>query len=193
LNFAFLNELRESPEDHPVLLTELPITNEESRRNYCKLFFESFNTSALTTKTSSNLNLFASGRTSGIVLDCGEGLTWATPMFEGFTFPHAILSSDCAGGEVTDLLMNKLRNGKSGSGFYSSTDRELVKTVKENMCYVHPETFEMKKKRKVSKSTSTRNKKDFSEKLKALEPEFKRLDNEKKMLDDEELVQEIVF
>eukprot|EP01080_Neovahlkampfia_damariscottae_P001236 gene1236-11325_t len=95
--------------------------------------------------------------------------------------------NDCAGGEVTDVLMNKLRNGRTGSGFHSSTDRELVKIVKENMCYVSEETFEKKKTRKDSKSSSMKNKLDFSAKLKSLEPEFKRLDNQKKMLDDEEM------
>lgn len=77
---------------------------------------------------------YASGRTTGIVLDSGDGVTHAVPVFEGFSMPHAIRRVDVAGRDVTEHLQLLLR--KSGYHLHTSAEKEVVRLTKEKVCYV---------------------------------------------------------
>jgi len=80
------------------------------------------------------LSLYASGRTMGVVLDSGDGVTNAVPVYEGFILPHAVTRIDVAGRDVTEYLQLLLR--KAGHNFHTSAELEVVKDIKERICYV---------------------------------------------------------
>lgn len=67
--------LNTSPEDHPVLLTEAPLNPRRNRERAAETFFELLNVPALYMSIQAVLSLYATGRTTGVVLDAGDGVT----------------------------------------------------------------------------------------------------------------------
>lgn len=80
------------------------------------------------------LSLYASGKTTGIVLDAGDGVSHAVPVFQGFAIPNSIRRIDVAGRDVTEHLQQLLR--KNGRVFHTSAEKETVKDIKEKTGYV---------------------------------------------------------
>lgn len=127
-NHAFVNGLNAAPEEHPVFLTEPPLNPKANREKATQIMLETFQAPAVSLGFGAVLALHASGRTTGLSVDCGHGSIHCVPVYEGYSLPHATLRMDVGGNEVTEYLANRL-----GSNAFSY---DIFTDMKENHCYV---------------------------------------------------------
>ncbi|ETN41551.1 actin-like protein [Cyphellophora europaea CBS 101466] len=132
--YVYEHELKTLSEEHPVLLTEPPQNPRTNREMAAQILFEQFNVPAIYMSIQAVLSLYASGRTTGIVLDSGDGVTHAVPVYEGFAINNSVRRIDVAGRDVTEQMQLLLR--KSGHVFHTSAEKEIVRIMKEKTSYV---------------------------------------------------------
>lgn len=133
-NHTFYNELRVEPSEQPVMLTEAPMNPKSNREKMCQIMFETFQVPDFYVAVQAVLSLYSSGRTSGIVMDSGDGVSHCVPVYEGYSMPHAVSRLDLAGRDLTTYLQRILK--ERGLNLEGSSGREIVRDMKEKHCYV---------------------------------------------------------
>ena len=121
-----------APEEHPVLLTDTQYSK-PNREKMTQIMFETFNTPAMYIASSAVLSLYDSGRTTGLVIESGDGVSSTAPIYEGYALPHAINQLDLAGCDLTDYLLTTLISRHVN---FSRYDPKIVCDIKERLCYV---------------------------------------------------------
>ncbi|KAG8795829.1 actin [Serendipita sp. 398] len=128
------NELHVSPENQSILLTEAPLNPAANREKMAEIMFESFNFPALCVGIQPVLSLYSSGRTTGIVLESGENITRAVPIYEGFPLFHAVRQIPMGGRDLTEYLSNILRECDHQLAYMP--EKAIIQDIKEKLCYV---------------------------------------------------------
>ena len=134
--------LRCDPEDHYFLLTEPPLNSPENREYTAEIMFETFNVPALSIAVQSVLALAASKPTgvtakttaelTGTVVDSGEGSTHVIPVVDGYVIGSSIKTIPYAGKDVTQFILNLLKERGEPLPYDSL---EVARLIKERHCY----------------------------------------------------------
>ncbi|XP_067680452.1 actin, muscle-like [Haliotis asinina] len=132
---VYYDDLRIDPSEQPVLMTEAPLNPKRNREKMMEIQFEKFDVPGFYVSMQAVLSLYASGRGGGILLDCGDGVTHAVPIYEGYALPHAIRRMNLAGQDITSYL-SKILQERGYDLTSTSAEFEIVRHIKENLCYV---------------------------------------------------------
>jgi len=131
---TFCNELRVAPEEHTVLLTDAPLNPGSNREKMAGIMFETFNVPAFYVSNQALLSMYTSGHITGVVIDLGDSASHVVPIYEGFTLPHSVQRLGITGRDLTNALAKQL--GERGYSFQTPAEREVVRDIKEKLCYV---------------------------------------------------------
>jgi len=132
---TFYNELRVDPSEQYAMLTEAPMNPKVNRERMCQIMFETFDAPGFYVSIQAILSLYASGRTTGVVLDSGDGVSHVVPIYEGYALNHALGRLDLAGRDLTKYAVRILKE-RIPLDFDTSAGREIVRDIKEKTCYV---------------------------------------------------------
>eukprot|EP00605_Chrysophyceae_sp_TOSAG23-4_P002830 GSChrysophyteH1.ASY1.ANO1.3115.1 assembled CDS len=130
---TILNEVgvsQTNTERTPVLLIDSPSSSVSDRVKWAEILFEGYRAPSICIGNSASLSIFAAGRTTGVVVDCGAGLTTSVPVFEGLALTHACTSMEMGGMECTVRLQKLL---KERAGCSTSLVDSLI--LKERFAY----------------------------------------------------------
>ncbi|KAK9074994.1 hypothetical protein SSX86_003313 [Deinandra increscens subsp. villosa] len=150
---TFYNELRVNPEEHPVLLTEPVLARKVDKEKTTQIMFETFNLPAMFLSKDALLSLYSSGRTTGIVLDIGDGVSQFVPVYEGRVLPQGVTRQNLAGRDLTLYLMKIML--ERGYVFTNTVEQEIVRDIKEKYSYVALDYDEELETAKTSSSVET--------------------------------------
>uniref|UniRef100_A0A8D0H657 Actin-85C-like n=1 Tax=Sphenodon punctatus TaxID=8508 RepID=A0A8D0H657_SPHPU len=127
-------ELGMEARERPELLTEAPMNPLLNREKMTEVMFEGFQVPAMFVALQAVMTLYASARTTGLVLDSGDGVTLTVPIYKGHCLLHSVSRLDFAGRDITKYLARLLL--ENGHSFVSTAENEIVKGIKEKLCYV---------------------------------------------------------
>ncbi|KAJ4457218.1 putative Actin [Paratrimastix pyriformis] len=127
-------ELCVDPNSSPVFVSEAPLTPKQHREHTTTMLFETFAVPSMFSQISAALALYCSGRITGLLVDSGEGITHAVPIYEGYPMPHGVLRMDMGGIDITRFLHKTLE--ERGVKIPLSLEFDVLRDIKERLCFV---------------------------------------------------------
>ncbi|XP_072043430.1 actin-6-like [Amphiura filiformis] len=140
---AYDDKLHVASENHPVLLTERPYNPKVMKEKTYEMMFETFQVPSLYLAIQGVLSLYTSGRTTGLIVDSGDGVTQFVPIHEGNLVQNAVLiDTSLAGLDITEYLEKLLKDRGIHIDLGNGTAKEdILRDIKEKLCYVCTDDF----------------------------------------------------
>jgi len=133
ISYSF-SQLNVNSENHPVLVTESAFSPQSQKEKIGDILFDNFKVPRIHFVKNSIVSLYASGRTSGVVINFGEQMIEMTSIYEGFTIDHDIRRINIGGENITTQLRQYVE--ELGIIIETPLDIEKVRKLKEKLCFV---------------------------------------------------------
>lgn len=124
-----------NPKETPMFMAEPPLTSVRQKRMLADLAFEKFESPFVFFGTQSVLSLYAFGKTDGILMESGDGVTQISTVLNGYKVDNGTERLNFAGSDVTDFL--KVLFKKSGIYINSGSEHAIFEEIKRGICQVN--------------------------------------------------------
>ena len=133
--YTFEKELKCAPEKSNILMTESALNPKANRERTTQIMFETFNVPSFFVHMQEVLSLYANGRTTGVVMNCGHNITRIVPIYEGYAIPHAVVIQNFGGKDITQYLKKLILQKEEYSNLdISANDWEKMKKDYAYIC-----------------------------------------------------------
>eukprot|EP01122_Echinamoeba_exundans_P002367 TRINITY_DN12311_c0_g1_i1.p1 TRINITY_DN12311_c0_g1~~TRINITY_DN12311_c0_g1_i1.p1 ORF type:complete len:393 (-),score=77.45 TRINITY_DN12311_c0_g1_i1:314-1492(-) len=133
---TFYNRLRVDLDERPIFLTEPLDASAQDREFIAQMAFESLTALGMCLTQAPYAALVASGRSAGLVIDCGHDSTSSAFYLEGQTrSKNVIYGKAISGKSMTEYLLGKLRTVE-GIELSKVDDLFSVDQIKQKHCHV---------------------------------------------------------
>lgn len=133
-----------------ILVTEPTLNPVENKKKVMEFMFEEMNFGALNFSNQALLVLYARGLVSGMVVECGDGMTQVVPVYEGMV-PHHLIRRHGVTGRTITTYLRKLLQIQGFNARFLSSDFEILSDIKEKLCYA---SCNLKEDRRLARETT---------------------------------------
>ncbi|XP_069867384.1 actin-like protein 7B [Dipodomys merriami] len=130
--YIFHTAMKILPEEHAVLVSDPPLSPAGNREKYAELMFETFRVPAMHVTSQALLSIYSYGKTSGLVVESGHGVSHVVPISEGDVLPGLAGRATYAGGDLTNYLLQLLN--EAGQKF-TDDHLHIIEHIKKKCCY----------------------------------------------------------
>jgi len=135
-NIMFFNILKIAPSRRPILLLLSIRTSAYIQLELITHLFEDFDFATVGILYNELANLFATNKSTGVIVDLGDGGISIVPFYNGFVVKHAIWYLPITGFNLDEYFC-KLLNEK-GYSFNCKRDLSEIRKIRETYVYVTP-------------------------------------------------------
>lgn len=133
----FFDKLKIAPSRRPIILLMSIRNPTDKQLEAVRVLFEDFDFAVVGLLYNELSSLFATGQSTGVVVDLGDGGISIAPFYNGFLIKHAIWYLPITGIDIDRYLCRLLVD--KGYSFDSRKDLFKIRNIKEKYCYVAPD------------------------------------------------------
>ncbi|TKC33520.1 hypothetical protein EI555_011820, partial [Monodon monoceros] len=130
--YIFHTAMKILPEEHAVLVSDPLLRPTSNCEKYAELMFKTFGIPAMHVTSQSLLSIYSYGKTSGLVVESGHGVSHVVPISEGDVLPGLTSRADYAGSDLTNYLLQLLNEA---SHKFTDDHLHIIEHIKK-CCYL---------------------------------------------------------